>query len=244
MHQIYPNTIDGRNLTNHEVGNVSHYLQGFIHPRWWSPDFWTVNSITLSDPFTTWKISINSKDSSRFRCAPLDGLEHVEESLHFNDRSTKDIPLFDQFTSTNDFKKIAEKPSEWVMGLFLVQLKKKHYSVSISILYIFYTPYLWIFKVEVRVGGACKCTTFASATSATARTKSCRKKNGPCLQLLKKKGSQIIRIRFNQSLVGGFNSFEKYARQIGSFPQAGVKIVESTNQIISVNQLTIPKCRL
>ena len=25
-------------------------------------------------------------------------------------------------------------------------------------------------------------------------------------------------------LVGGFNPFEKYARQIGSFPQVGVKI--------------------
>ena len=25
-------------------------------------------------------------------------------------------------------------------------------------------------------------------------------------------------------LGGGFNSFEKYARQIGSFPQAGIKI--------------------
>ena len=27
-----------------------------------------------------------------------------------------------------------------------------------------------------------------------------------------------------QVLVGGFNPFEKYARQIGSFPQVGVKI--------------------
>ena len=29
---------------------------------------------------------------------------------------------------------------------------------------------------------------------------------------------------FSVFLVGGFNRFEKYARQIGSFPQVGVKI--------------------
>ena len=28
-------------------------------------------------------------------------------------------------------------------------------------------------------------------------------------------------------LVGGFNPFEKYARQIGSFPQVGMKIIKS-----------------
>ena len=26
-----------------EVGSLSHYLQGFLHTRWWSPDFWTIN---------------------------------------------------------------------------------------------------------------------------------------------------------------------------------------------------------
>jgi len=38
---------------------------------------------------------------------------------------------------------------------------------------------------------------------------------------------------YNQTyLVGGFNPFEKYARQIGSFPQVGVKIkiCETTTQ--------------
>ena len=29
-----------------EVGCLSHDLQGFIHPRWWSPDFWTIKSTT------------------------------------------------------------------------------------------------------------------------------------------------------------------------------------------------------
>ena len=29
---------------------------------------------------------------------------------------------------------------------------------------------------------------------------------------------------YNLVLVGGFNPFEKYARQIGSFPQVGMKI--------------------
>ena len=27
-----------------EVGSLSHYLQGLVNPRWWSPDFWTINS--------------------------------------------------------------------------------------------------------------------------------------------------------------------------------------------------------
>ncbi len=27
------------------VSSLSHYLQCFIHPRWWSPDFWTINSM-------------------------------------------------------------------------------------------------------------------------------------------------------------------------------------------------------
>ena len=26
-----------------EVDRLSHYLQGFIHPRWWSLDFWTIS---------------------------------------------------------------------------------------------------------------------------------------------------------------------------------------------------------
>ena len=27
------------------IGSLSHYLQGFVHPRWWSLDSWTINSI-------------------------------------------------------------------------------------------------------------------------------------------------------------------------------------------------------
>ena len=27
------------------IGRLSHYLQGFKNPRWWSQDFWTINSI-------------------------------------------------------------------------------------------------------------------------------------------------------------------------------------------------------
>jgi len=26
------------------IGSLSHYLQGFVHPRWWSLDSWTINS--------------------------------------------------------------------------------------------------------------------------------------------------------------------------------------------------------
>ncbi len=38
-------TVDGRNPALVELGSLSHYLHGFIHPRWWSPEFWTINSI-------------------------------------------------------------------------------------------------------------------------------------------------------------------------------------------------------
>ena len=36
--------------------------------------------------------------------------------------------------------------------------------------------------------------------------------------------NQFLRNQRNESLLGGFNPSEKYARQIGSFPQTGVKI--------------------
>ena len=38
-------------------------------------------------------------------------------------------------------------------------------------------------------------------------------------------------------LVGGFNPSEKYARQIGSFPQIGmnIKMFETTNQYLFIN---------
>ena len=41
---------------------------------------------------------------------------------------------------------------------------------------------------------------------------------------LKKKHICLYIYEKNILLVGGFNPFEKYARQIGSFPQVGVKI--------------------
>ena len=33
----------------------------------------------------------------------------------------------------------------------------------------------------------------------------------------------VLQIYASKILVGGFNTFEKYARQMGSFPQVGVK---------------------
>ena len=45
-------TVDGnQNPVNSpvEVGSLSHYSQGFVHPRWWTPDFWTINSIHPSN---------------------------------------------------------------------------------------------------------------------------------------------------------------------------------------------------
>ena len=34
IHLLIGNTVDGRNPAPVEVGSLSHYLQGFIHPRW------------------------------------------------------------------------------------------------------------------------------------------------------------------------------------------------------------------
>ena len=38
-------TVDGRNPAPVEVGSFSHYLQGFIHPRW---------LFGISEPSTVW----------------------------------------------------------------------------------------------------------------------------------------------------------------------------------------------
>ena len=40
-------TVDGRNPAPVEVGTLSHYLQGFIHPRWLF-GISSINSIHLS----------------------------------------------------------------------------------------------------------------------------------------------------------------------------------------------------
>ena len=44
-------TVDGSEIRRSpvEVGSLFQYLQGFLHPRWWSPDFWTISSTTTSE---------------------------------------------------------------------------------------------------------------------------------------------------------------------------------------------------
>ena len=45
-----------------EVDRLSHYSQGFMHSRWWSPDSWTINSITSMSRlgrFTHWSLLAN-----------------------------------------------------------------------------------------------------------------------------------------------------------------------------------------
>ena len=46
-------TVGGKNPANQLrfVVSFSHYLQGFLHPRWRSPDFWTINSISVKTAF-------------------------------------------------------------------------------------------------------------------------------------------------------------------------------------------------
>ena len=39
----WAHTVDGK-ILHQLIGSSSHYLRGFIHPRWWSLDFWTINS--------------------------------------------------------------------------------------------------------------------------------------------------------------------------------------------------------
>jgi len=43
----------------------------------------------------------------------------------------------------------------------------------------------------------------------------------------------------NRRLVGGFNPFEKYARQIGNLPQVGVKINNISNHHLGEDRLPI-----
>ena len=38
--------------------DIYHYLQGFIYPRWWSPDFWTINSSVSFIAFVRFHLSI------------------------------------------------------------------------------------------------------------------------------------------------------------------------------------------
>ena len=60
-----------------EVSSFSHYLQGFPHPRWWSPDFWTITSIILFEPsihpifppyfhFPTWRMNKSTPKKKEF----------------------------------------------------------------------------------------------------------------------------------------------------------------------------------
>ena len=71
-----------------EVSSFSHYLQGFPHPRWWSPDFWTITSIILFEPsihpifppyfhFPTWRMNKSTPQKKEFlvslRHRPGDG---------------------------------------------------------------------------------------------------------------------------------------------------------------------------
>ena len=54
--------------------------------------------------------------------------------------------------------------------------------------------------------------------------------------------SSVLRIlvfrvfRKNTHLVGGFSPFEKYARQIGSSPQVGVKVLQKFHHLVMVLQ--------
>ena len=34
----------------HQIGSLYNFLQGFVHPRWWSPGFWTINSSSFKNP--------------------------------------------------------------------------------------------------------------------------------------------------------------------------------------------------
>ena len=43
-------TVDERNFLHQLIATLSHHLQGFIHPRWWSSDFWTINKYLSTFP--------------------------------------------------------------------------------------------------------------------------------------------------------------------------------------------------
>jgi len=52
-----------------------------------------------------------------------------------------------------------------------------------------------------------------------------------------------VKIASYKKLVGGFNAFEKYARQIGSFPQVGMKIKNIRNHHLEKGFLHLNVCQ-
>ena len=41
----FRDTVAGSEILHQVIWRSSHYLQGFIHPGLWSPDFWTINGM-------------------------------------------------------------------------------------------------------------------------------------------------------------------------------------------------------
>ena len=46
---VLAHTVDGRNPANQLIGSLSHYLHGFIHPRW--SRISSINRIMIESPF-------------------------------------------------------------------------------------------------------------------------------------------------------------------------------------------------
>ena len=64
------------------VVSFSHYLQGFVHPRWCSPDFWTINSISVKTAIFLEGFTVNHVRGDHdytFDGLPLDIQTHGED---------------------------------------------------------------------------------------------------------------------------------------------------------------------
>ena len=90
-----------------EVGSLYHYLPGLIHPRWWSLDFWTINSIspwTLGPPtpegllYTSGNDGHKSPEHLHVLDEPLCTLPEVKENLYM-----KLLAMFSQHLPQHKF---------------------------------------------------------------------------------------------------------------------------------------------
>ena len=100
------------------IGSVSYHLQGFIHPRWWSPDFWNINSITVHLAyFTHWSPLIQPQGFHPNHMWPFAAWPHDPpcRGPFPCDESTvaTGSPLFVTVSPESGFKKSKSEPQWW-----------------------------------------------------------------------------------------------------------------------------------
>ena len=95
---------------------ISHYLQCFLHPRWWSPDFWTINSrFTWESVF--WLFFSSKKEG-------LPGLQ-IDRTLETIFTSSKTLSIIFGFVSEDVIGTYLQhffNPVYWYLKIFIVMV--------------------------------------------------------------------------------------------------------------------------